>query len=180
MHRFIRMTRRNGRRALGAVLLAMTAAAVAPAAQADAAYELRPKSSSDKCLSVEGHSLADFANVVQWTCNGLGNQVWDTEHAGRDWYGRDYYRLKARHSGKCLDVEGGRVANEANVQQYGCHWGDNQQWRFEYVGGYYRVIARHSGKCLDVYYGSSLDGENVQQWTCWDGPNQLWQRTYKP
>lgn len=178
--RFINATRRNGRRALGAVLLAMTAGAVAPAAQADAAYQLRVKS-SDKCLHVEGASLADGANVMQWTCGDYQtNQVWELEHAGTRNY-VDYYRLKARHSGKCLDVGAGSYADEANVHQWGCHWGSNQQWRFVYrADGYYEIRARHSNKCLDVYYGTLFDGENVQQYTCWGGDMQLWKRVYTP
>jgi hypothetical protein len=34
----------------------------------------------------------------------------------------------ARHSGKCLDVEGDYVTNNAKVWQYTCDYDLNQQW----------------------------------------------------
>jgi hypothetical protein len=78
-------------------------------------------------------------------------------------------------------VSGGSYADEANVQQYSCHWGSNQQWRFVNKGyGYYEIRARHSTKCLDVYYGTHFDGENVQQYTCWGGDMQQWSPIYRP
>lgn len=41
-----------------------------------------------------------------------------------------YYELRARHSGKCLDVRGASTQNGADVIQYSCHGGTNQQWGF--------------------------------------------------
>ncbi len=112
--RFIIPSRRNRNRALGALLLTVATGAVAPVAQADAAYEIKP-----------------------------------------------------RHSGKCLDVAYASQWNGANVGQYSCNGGYNQQFSLQYVdSGYYKIVARHSGKCLDVEYGSRGDGANIQQWTC--------------
>jgi hypothetical protein len=48
------------KRALGALLLIMTVGAVAPPAQADAAYEITPRHSG-KCLDVQGASTASGA-----------------------------------------------------------------------------------------------------------------------
>jgi hypothetical protein len=36
--------------------------------------------------------------------------------------------LKARHSGKCLDVVSSNTADGADIQQYACNGGANQQW----------------------------------------------------
>ena len=33
------------------------------------------------------------------------------------------------NSGKCLDVVGASTADQANVQQFTCHGGNNQKWR---------------------------------------------------
>ncbi|MEV4116246.1 RICIN domain-containing protein [Nonomuraea sp. NPDC049695] len=38
------------------------------------------------------------------------------------------YRTTARHSGKCLDVSGASTADGADIQQYACGSGTNQQW----------------------------------------------------
>jgi len=87
-----------------------------------------------------------------------------------------FQRVTNRHSGLCLDVAGQSSSNGANVAQWGCGNGQNQQWRFEDAGsGYVRIVARHSGLCLDVDGWSTSNGGNVQQWTCSGGNNQQWQ-----
>src|SRR5262249_53566071 len=86
-----------------------------------------------------------------------------------------YYTLVAKHSGKCLDVAGASTTNGANVQQYTCHSGANQQWAItEQADGYVTIRSKLSGKCLDVAGGSTSDHANVQQYTCHGGANQRW------
>jgi len=83
--------------------------------------------------------------------------------------------LKARHSGKCLDVAGIGRNNGDNVHQWECHGGDNQKWRFMLRGGdFHTLVALHSGKCLDVAGAGRRNGDNVQQWECHGGDNQIW------
>ena len=85
------------------------------------------------------------------------------------------YEIAAKHSGKCLDVEGARQDDGTNVQQWAYGGGPNQLWYLvDAGGGYYKIVARHSGKCLDVCCGSRDNGANVLQWTCHGGDNQLW------
>jgi chitinase len=82
------------------------------------------------------------------------------------------YRLKAVHSSKCVDVEGGTsaTANGANVHQWSCHTNDNQKWDITHCGsGVHILKAVHSGKFMNVYGGSdgpccNDDGANIQQW----------------
>ncbi|GAA3438685.1 hypothetical protein GCM10018954_083040 [Kutzneria kofuensis] len=84
-----------------------------------------------------------------------------------------YYSLIARHSGKCLDVWDGSTDDHALVQQFGCHYGNNQQFGLVYVtGDYYALVARHSGKCLDIPGASLDDHVIVQQYGCHYGENQ--------
>jgi len=86
------------------------------------------------------------------------------------------YSLVAKHSGKCLDVSGVSKDTGANVYQWDCHGGPNQQWTLTDKGdGYYTMTARHSGKCLDVSGVSKDNGANIYQWDCHGGPNQQWQ-----
>jgi len=71
---------------------------------------------SSKCLDVNGASTADGASIIQWSCNGGNNQDWQWVAVG------SYYQLKARHSGKCLNVvgklDGGRcIVGAEDVQQ---------------------------------------------------------------
>ena len=76
-----------------------------------------------------------------------------------------YYEIVARHSGKCLDVEGESMAAGARVIQFVCGGWANQQWQIISVGGgYYKIVARHSGKVLDVQWGALDNGTPVWQW----------------
>jgi len=87
-----------------------------------------------------------------------------------------YFRIKAKHSGKVIDVESGSTDDGANIIQWSWHGGDNQQWLFvEVEPGYYKIVAKHSGKVMDVANGSTEDGANVLQWTYHGGDNQRWQ-----
>ncbi|MDL5206301.1 RICIN domain-containing protein [Streptomyces sp. ALI-76-A] len=43
--------------------------------------------------------------------------------------GGGYYRLVARHSGKCLDVKDGSTTNGAHLIQWPCGAGTDQQFQ---------------------------------------------------
>ncbi|WP_173152928.1 RICIN domain-containing protein [Phytohabitans suffuscus] len=81
-----------------------------------------------------------------------------------------YRVLKALHSGKCLDVVGGSMADGARVQQWACNSSTQQIWLVERVDAVrVRYVNLKSGKCLDVQSASTADGAAVQQWTCLNG-----------
>jgi hypothetical protein len=86
-----------------------------------------------------------------------------------------HMHMHARHSDKCLDVYGASTSQDADVIQWGCHSGANQEWSFQSMGdGTYEIIAAHSGKCLAVERGSSMPGANVIQRSCQGGVEQRW------
>lgn len=73
----------------------------------------------------------------------------------------------ARDSGKCLDVGELSTADGAEVLQYSCNGGRNQEWAVRSTGdGYVTLTARHSAKCLEVGGASTADGAAVVQRTC--------------
>ncbi|GAA4935193.1 ricin-type beta-trefoil lectin domain protein [Actinoplanes utahensis] len=121
-----------------------------------------------KVLDLVGASLANSAEVKQYTWNGGLNQRWAFEDLGAGWL-----RIVNQNSGKCLDVASASTADGANIIQYTCGGGTNQQWSFS--GG--QLKARHSGKCLDVVGASTADGADIHQYTCGTGANQQWTRT---
>jgi dolichyl-phosphate-mannose--protein O-mannosyl transferase len=50
--------------------------------------------------------------------------------------------IRAKHSGKVLDVVGISTANGAKIQQWDYLDGNNQKWTLESVGGgYYKIVA---------------------------------------
>ncbi|HET6949125.1 MAG TPA: RICIN domain-containing protein [Acidimicrobiales bacterium] len=83
--------------------------------------------------------------------------------------------LRARHSGKVLDVEGAATTSGARVQQWDANGGAHQRWRLEALGDEsVRAVATHSGKVLDVRAVSTADGAVIQQWDWTGGDNQRW------
>ena len=96
-------------------------------------------------------------------------QQWNFQDAGSE-----YFRIVNRNSGKCLDVYAALTADGANVVQWACNNGTNQQWQVFRTGNFAELRARHSGKCLDVNAVSTVNGGNIQQWTCNGAANQQW------
>jgi hypothetical protein len=77
----------------------------------------------------------------------------------------------------CLDVANVSTADSAQVIQWSCGSGANQQWKIQDAGdGYVRISARHSGKCLDVAAASTANSARIKQYTCSTAAtNQQWQ-----
>jgi hypothetical protein len=87
-----------------------------------------------------------------------------------------YYEIVARHSGKCIDIEGESTASGARAIQFGCGGWPNQQFQIIPVGsGYYKIVARHSGKVLDVQWGALDNGTPIWQWDENGSAAQQWQ-----
>jgi len=89
------------------------------------------------------------------------------------------YQITARHSGKCLEVNGGPSArgNGALVVQRDCNNAENQRWFFTYVGGgLFKITAKHSSKSLDVFGGifSTANDVIVEQYEYNGSANQMW------
>jgi len=83
-------------------------------------FHLLQSIASSKCLSVPDSSLEDNAGVVQAECHGGDNQMWQLIQNDAA------FQIVAKHSGKCLDILGGR--NDGLVIQYTCHEADSQMW----------------------------------------------------
>ncbi len=90
------------------------------------------------------------------------------------------YQLVAKHSSKCMDVEGGSTSPGAAIQQWSCSpasEGFNQKFNLIPISpSYYQVVVRNSGECLDVSAASTSPGAALQQYTCLgEGQaNQIW------
>ncbi|HYE06237.1 MAG TPA: carbohydrate-binding protein [Planctomycetota bacterium] len=151
--------------------LSIAAAAAAPSGiVSGAVYKLVAKHSG-KCLEVAGGSIADGADVRQWSDTGTMAQQWTTVANGDG-----TWTLTARCSGKALHVAAASTADGADIVQSTATGGAHQRWRLEAVGGgWYRVVCAQSGKVMDVAASSTADGANVLQWTSHGGDNQRWE-----
>ncbi|MBV7328547.1 RICIN domain-containing protein [Chloroflexi bacterium TSY] len=84
------------------------------------------------------------------------------------------YQIVSANSGLCLDISAHSIENGGNIQQYECHYGNNQRWQLVKLGSHYKIVSVHSGLCLDVSGHSVANGGNIQQYGCHYGKNQRW------
>jgi len=92
----------------------------------DGWHKIVPLISNDKAIGVSNGSTNDGANLNIWTYLATNYQQWKFEDAGEG-----YYRIVARHSGKCVDVSGVSTADGADIIQWSCHGGTNQMFLLE-------------------------------------------------
>jgi hypothetical protein len=84
-----------------------------------------------------------------------------------------YYKIRAKHSGKLVDVEGASTSI-ANVFQASDNGHKSQHWKLVRIGnGVYKFVNRNSGLVLDA----DMSSNNVLQYTNNDGNNQKWKLT---
>jgi hypothetical protein len=123
---------------------------------------------SGKYLDVNGGSLANGANIHQWTLHRGPNQ----QFTFRRW-SDDLYWIQIQSSKSALDVAGASLQNGGNVHQWEFVRGDNQLFRVVPAGnGYVFIECAQSGKYLDVSGYSVNDGANIHQWEFHGGDNQ--------
>lgn len=161
---------------LGALLVAFGVGAVATPASAAAAfsgpYTIRPSGGGSKCLDVEGVSRANGAYLQLYDCLGAfqtNQQFYLYLVPGTG----NRYQIVARHSGKCLDVEGVSHDPGAQIQQYDClGYGQSNQIFIvapdPYNGSRYALIPWHS--LQQVTYQGLFNGAAVFQWPTGGGP----------
>lgn len=112
---------------------------------------------------LDGRPLAQFDNH-----NG-DNQKFIIESLGGG-----FVSIKAKHSGKCLDVAN-FSRGPAGLQQWRCTGGESQQFVIEPVGDFYKIRVKHSGLYFDVSGGSMENGARLIQYALGGGDNQLFQ-----
>jgi hypothetical protein len=124
---------------------------------------------SGKCLSVQGASQADGANIRQWTCDDDDRREFALKSTGDG-----YYQLVAKHSGKCMAVSGSGTADGTDINQWTCGESDNQKFKpIPSENGHFSLLAMQGKKCVDV--SGALDGADIRLWSCDGGADQRFQ-----
>ena len=150
-------------------------------AQAKPDYYLLMAMSSYKCAHVQGASQADGGTISQWQCR---DQKQLDPPKSFQWekisIGGEYFMLRAKHSGKCAQVNAASKEDGAPITQWDCqrnrphfHW---KQVLAENKAGdrYYYIVNRVSDKCMHVLGGKNDDGALITQWACVNQPNVKW------
>jgi len=122
---------------------------------------------SNRCVAVTDASTLDGARLIQSSCEtgSRGNENQQFEFVS---VGNNQYNVRAKHSGKCMNVSGASQSNGASVIQWMCsnRSGDNDSWRVVPVDGGYWLKVAHSNKCLTIENDSNLDGVSAIQSKC--------------
>ena len=119
--------------------------------------------------------LAISATTVAGLIIGAGALAQTPAMAASGWGVVGNYR-----SGKCLDDTNGSTSSGTQLQQWGCLYNQNQEWRtlnFVNLSGtmYNQIQNMKSSKCLDLAGGSSANGAHIIQYTCNKSDDaQLW------
>jgi hypothetical protein len=81
-------------------------------------YQIATKNAAGQVWDVAGGTTAtaDGVKVALWGYNGGTNEQWQPVVVSGP-----FYRLVARHSGKCLDVNGASTADSVQLQQWTCN-----------------------------------------------------------
>ncbi len=96
----------------------------------DGYYRISPLHASGKAMDVENISTSNGADIILWDYWGGHGQQFRFQSSGSN-----RWRIIARHSEKCLDVEGRTQNDGGNLIQWTCASGSlNQQFELQRLG----------------------------------------------
>jgi hypothetical protein len=157
----------------GAISVALTVPAAAPANAADDDNLIIQNTGNLKCLQPAGGSVDNGAPIVQEPCDPTN----DAQKWVRQFNGDFTNRLVNKHSLKCLDARGG-ATNGTPVQQWTCNSISNEKWAAaNFLPAVTQVVSRVSNTtshCLDNPSQGTADGAPMQIFACNTTPAQVW------
>ena len=133
----------------------------------DGSYKLRTKVSGGKsAVEIADASAASGANVQQWEINGASCQDWILESVSNPGCKMDTsvsYEFQNVNSGMVMDIEGGAMAENTNVQQWSTGHYKSQQWTLQAFagGGNYYYIRSVSDPTYVLRAESGSNGGNI-------------------
>lgn len=150
--------------ALCFVLITVSGRAQTPFAPDENAWYGVVARSSGRSLDVTNASAEAGAATVQWEFTHANSQQWRFVPAAK---GSDFYRIEARHSGKCLTLE--KPDDNAPLVQRPWTGSFYQQWKLVPSGpmGSFLLISRGNDKCAslaaaDKFNGTPIVGQRAQ------------------
>ncbi|SMF14142.1 RICIN domain-containing protein [Pseudobacteriovorax antillogorgiicola] len=106
------------------------------------------------CIDISGGWTWDNINAIAYPCHSDDNQRFQFEYVNDT-----DFRLIAKHSGKCLFVEGASNQVEANIHQKTCARDGNQYEIFTFIhrqGDEAKIQSKGSQKCFKVQSNNNL------------------------
>lgn len=83
--------------------------------------ELKSKLNWGKCLDINGGNISEGTNLQLWDCNGSNAQKYD--------FVDNTLRPRTNHN---LAIDANGTSNDANINLWSYHGGDNQRWKRRY------------------------------------------------
>ena len=138
----------------------------------DGTYYILTKASGDKsCVAVSSASTSSGASIIQWEYKaGDKSQKWiltQVEDTGCEMDTSKIYMFKNLNSGLYMEAEGGKAADNTNVQQWGADGiSAHNSWTLKsFGGGYYYIMSQLAdGKTyyLNIAGGTKENGGNAE------------------
>nr|WP_283811201.1 RICIN domain-containing protein [Enterococcus larvae] len=126
-------------------------------------------SGTPKTFSLNGLVKNDSAKVSLYsTSYNKANQFKLTKTSD------NWYYIANVYSNKVLDIAGGSIANNIQIQQYSKNNSSAQQFRFIDAGGGYVYIQSRVGSVLDRAGASTAEGAKIQTYTLNYSAAQKW------
>jgi Ricin-type beta-trefoil lectin domain-like len=132
------------------------------------AYYKLVNRNSGLVLGVSGGSLANGAQLIQWTDTGSEDQAWHVTTTN------GVTRFGNRNSGQVIGIwQAGKAEGDDAVQWLDTESAD-QAWTLEADGSYYKILNSNSAMVLGVLGGSTTVGAAVVQWDDTGSLDQQW------
>jgi len=113
---------------------------------------------SGRSLDITGSTAEAGATAIQWEFTHSPSQQWRFVRAAA---GSDYYRIEAKHSGKCLTVE--KPDENATITQRPWTGSFYQQWKLVPAGpiGSWQLVSRGNDRCAAVAAADKFNGTPI-------------------
>lgn len=132
----------------------------------DGSYKIRTRiSEGNSAVEVNAASKESGANVQQWEVNGVNCQDWILESVTDPGCAMDVkyiYAFENVNSGMMMEVIGGLMEENSNVQQWEANGADCQKWTLKAFGsGNYYWIRSYQNPDFALKSRGSEDGANI-------------------
>jgi hypothetical protein len=124
--------------------------------------------------------VSGTGRVLIMACGGFWEGVVNSIYYGDQDFGQSvgaYYQLVNRNSGMVLGVDGGSLANGAQLIQWDNTGSEDQAWHVTTTDGVTKFGNRNSGQVLGIWQAGTADGDDAVQWLDTGATNQQWTLT---
>ena len=137
-------------------------------------YNIISRSDIKKAMDVSMGTTTNSTNIGLYNYHNKDNQKFKfskyNQTGSKDLENGYYFINLYKDSNKTLDINGGVMSDNRNVEAYSLNYGLNQKWYVEYMSdGYYKILSNKNDQ-----YSLQVVGNNVNIGIYKDLDNQKW------